>query len=151
MGVDEGRIQDLIAMREAAEKVVEGMPGGPLKVKAFEMAFQSLQAADTTPAAKKRHRRPKTTSQARGEDAPPKRPRKPAGVKGYILELVEEGFFDGWRSLPDIQKRLEVRGHIYKQERLSPRLLELTKAKVLERERKPEGKKQMWVYRRFKA
>ena len=55
MDIDEAEVKDLIAMREAAEEVVKGMPNGPMKVKAFEMAFQSLQAGDSKPAASQRN------------------------------------------------------------------------------------------------
>ncbi len=151
MDIDEGQVVDLIAMREAAEKVVEGMPDGPMKVKAFEMAFQSLQTGGPKPVASKRSRRSKAARPKAGEQPEEKKPRKSSGPKGLITELVAEGFFSEWRTLPDIQKQLVVRGHIYKQEQLSPRLLELTKAKVLRRERKPEGKKEIWAYRKFKV
>lgn len=148
MVIDEAQVRNLIAKREAAEKVVEEMPEGSLKERAFEVVFQHLLTGGVGAVAKKRSRRSKAMPVTTGEQAQ-KRHRKPSGVKGYILELVEEGFFDGWRTLPDIQKQLEVRGHIYKQEWLSPRLLELTKAKVLRRERRPEGKRKIWAYRKF--
>ncbi len=148
MGVDERDIANLIAMREAAEKVVEGMPDGPLKVKAFEMAFERLTAGAQVPAKKPIRRKKKGRPKA-GEQPGAKQTRKPSGPKGLITELVAEGFFDEWRTLPDIQKRLEDRGHIYKQTALSPALLSLTQAKVLRRERRTEGKREIWEYRRF--
>jgi hypothetical protein len=148
MPIEEPQIRDLIAKREAAEKAVAGTEPS-LKEKAFEVVFQHLLTGGVQAPAKKRSRRRKAIPATTGEQAQ-NRPRKPSGVKGYILELVEEGFFDGWRSLPDIQKQLEVRGHIYKQERLSPTLLELTKAKVLRRERTDRGDgRKIWVYERF--
>ncbi len=152
MDIDEVEVKDLIPAREAAEKVVEGMPDGPMKVKAFEMAFQSLQAPDRQPAARKRRPRGKAAQTATGEQAAPKPRRKASGPHGHVRELIEEGFFRDWKHIPEIQQQLRVRGHHYEQEQLSKPLIRLTRARVLRREgRQREGKRDIWVYRKFKA
>jgi hypothetical protein len=65
------------------------------------------------------------------------------GPVGLIKELVDEGFFKGQKkNLPDIQKKLEERGHIYAQSSLSPALIKLTKDRTLRRIKEKKG----WVY-----
>lgn len=62
---------------------------------------------------------------------------------GLIKELIEEGYFKSQkRSLSDIQKKLEERGHIYAQSSLSMPLTRLTRSREL---RRIKGKKG-WAY-----
>ncbi len=150
MSISEGAIRDLTAIREAAEKVVEGMPDGPMKVKAFEMAFLRLQDAGTEGASKKRRSRSKAGGGRKEKEPTPKRRRSSSGPQGHLRELIEEGFFDDWRSIPEIQEQLRTRGHNYEQEDLSKPLIRLTRAKALRRERRQrEGQRNMWAYQTF--
>jgi len=64
------------------------------------------------------------------------------GVKTLIAELVSEDYFKTKRSLSDIQKKLEERGHIYPITTISPCLTRMTKSRALRRMR--ENK--VWVY-----
>lgn len=65
------------------------------------------------------------------------------GPVGLIKELLEEGYFKGQkRRLPEIQKKLEERGHIYAQSSLSPALIRLAKSRQLRRIKEKKG----WVY-----
>ncbi|MCX7000488.1 MAG: hypothetical protein NT106_09385 [Candidatus Sumerlaeota bacterium] len=69
--------------------------------------------------------------------------KKKQGPVGYIAELVSENFFKGKRSLPEVQKKLEEKGHIYAQNSLSPALLHhVRKTKMLRRLKE----KDVWVY-----
>ncbi|MGA8905575.1 MAG: hypothetical protein WB661_11290 [Candidatus Bathyarchaeia archaeon] len=56
-----------------------------------------------------------------------------SGPTGHIRELVDEGFFKQKRSLGDIQKALEAKGHIYATTSLSPILVRLTRSRILRR------------------
>ena len=67
------------------------------------------------------------------------------GIKDYVLELEDEGFFKDKRGLADIQKALETRGHIYAVTSLSGRMLELIRSKKLDREK--ENLKWMYFHR----
>ena len=69
--------------------------------------------------------------------------RKPGPV-GYIADLVSENFFKSkQRGLPEIQKKLEEKGHIYAQSSLSPAVLHhVRKTKILRRIKGKDG----WVY-----
>lgn len=57
----------------------------------------------------------------------------PRGPKGYISELAAEDFFSKKRTLPEIQKRLEEKGHIYSQMALSTPVLRLVRQRILRR------------------
>lgn len=50
-----------------------------------------------------------------------------AGPTSYILELRDEGFFKIKRSLNEVQKKLEEKGHIYARTTLSPTLIKLVR------------------------
>jgi len=65
-----------------------------------------------------------------------------AGPIAYITELEKEGFFKLKRSLPDIQKKLEEKGHIYAQTSLSPALVRLVRKRILRRIKEKKG----WLY-----
>ena len=79
-----------------------------------------------------------------------RKPRQSAGNKSkrkgpqvLIAELVDENFFKSKKTLGDVQKKLEEKGHIYAQESLSGPLLRLTRDKhVLRRIKDKKG----WVY-----
>jgi hypothetical protein len=64
------------------------------------------------------------------------------GPLGFISELAEEGFFKTRQTLPDIQKKLEERGHIYAQTSLSPAMVRLTRKRAVRRLKEKKG----WVY-----
>ena len=87
-----------------------------------------------------------TTGQpsAREAKAAPAKKAKP-GTKDHILELKAEGFFKDKRSLAEVQKALEARGHIYAVTSLSGPMLELIRSKELGRIQ--ENRKWMYVHR----
>ena len=69
--------------------------------------------------------------------------KKKSGPTLYITELVDEQYFKSKkRTLGDIQKKLEERGHIYAQTSLSPILTRLTRKRTLRRIKETKG----WVY-----
>lgn len=65
-----------------------------------------------------------------------------SGPTGHIRELVDEGFFKQKRSIGDVRKALEAKGHIYARTSLSPVLVRLTRLRLLRR-LKEEG---AWNY-----
>jgi hypothetical protein len=65
------------------------------------------------------------------------------GPQALIDELAQENFFKTKRTIGEVQKKLEEKGHIYAQESLSGPLLRLTRDKhVLRRIKEKSG----WVY-----
>lgn len=68
--------------------------------------------------------------------------KKKDGPTSLITELTEEGYFKSKRTLGDVQKKLEERGHIYETTSISPILTRLTKSRKLRRLKE----KKVWVY-----
>lgn len=62
--------------------------------------------------------------------------------KTLIEELANENFFKSKRTISEVQKKLEEKGHIYALHSLSTPLLRLTRSKVLRRIKEKDG----WVY-----
>ena len=96
----------------------------------------SQPSAVETPAKSKRKKKRSATSGSRGT------PRKKDGPTSLITELADEGYFKSKRSISDIQKKLEERGHIYAITSISPCLIRLTKSRILRRLK--ENK--VWIY-----
>lgn len=67
------------------------------------------------------------------------------GIKDYILDLKEEGFFKERKSIADVKDALESRGQIYAVTSLSGPLLDLVRNKDLGRVK--EDQKWMYVHR----
>jgi hypothetical protein len=146
MTPDDDSMAELISNRKAAERVVEGMPDGPLKEKAFEIAFSHLLAGGIGATADVK---PRKTRSTRKVDATRKQTKTRKGPKLYIEDLISDGFFDAARALPDVLSELGKRGHTgYRQANLSKPMQLLTQAKVLKREQRQRGamKKKIWYY-----
>jgi hypothetical protein len=92
-------------------------------------------------------RKARTDSGKGGKKKPDKRrpkattPRR-KGPQQFIADLVQEDFFKAKRTIGDIQKKLEEKGHIYAQESLSTPLLRLIRKHTLRRLKE----KKVWVY-----
>jgi hypothetical protein len=59
-----------------------------------------------------------------------------------MAELASEGWFKSKRTIGDVQKKLEEKGHIYAMESLSTPLLRLTRNRTLRRIKDKSG----WAY-----
>lgn len=64
------------------------------------------------------------------------------GPRILLQDLADENFFRSRRTIGEVQKKLEEKGHIYGLNSLSTPLLRLTRAKVLRRIKEKSG----WVY-----
>lgn len=71
-----------------------------------------------------------------------KEQKKRAGASDLIVELKEDGFFQKPKSLGEISKSLEEKGHIYPTTSLSGVMIGLVQKKIMGR-KKIDGK---WVY-----
>ncbi len=67
-----------------------------------------------------------------------------SGPTGLVLDLINEGYFKSRRTLPEIQKKLEEKGHIYAQTSLSPILIRLVRRKDVNFRRIKD--KKGWIY-----
>lgn len=64
------------------------------------------------------------------------------GPQQLMAELASEGWFKSKRTIGDVQKKLEEKGHIYAMESLSTPLLRLTRNRTLRRIKDKSG----WAY-----
>ena len=64
------------------------------------------------------------------------------GPQTLLQELANEDWFKSKRTIGEVQKKLEEKGHIYAMTSLSTPLLRLTRSKVLRRLKDKSG----WVY-----
>jgi len=64
------------------------------------------------------------------------------GPQQLMADLAGEGWFKSKRSIGDVQKKLEEKGHIYAMESLSTPLLRLTRNRTLRRIKDKSG----WAY-----
>ena len=85
-------------------------------------------------AGQKAPRRPSSTN----KNGRPKR----KGPQTLLEELVSDNFFKAKRTIAEVQKKLEEKGHIYALNSLSTPLLRLTRGKTLRRIKEKSG----WVY-----
>jgi len=97
---------------------------------------ESNDKLNSTTNAKTKKKRKKITSS--GE----KSSKKQIGPTSLITELVEEGYFKTKRTIADIQKKLEERGHIYAQTSISPQLTRMTRKRIIRRIKENKS----WVY-----
>ncbi|MBM4064066.1 MAG: hypothetical protein FJ266_00215 [Planctomycetes bacterium] len=65
-----------------------------------------------------------------------------SGPKQYIRELKTDGFFKTKKSINEVQKKLEEKGHIYPMNELSTPLRNLVQSSELGRIKEKDG----WVY-----
>ena len=142
-------------MQEIMKKAVAIVEGSnvpsDLRQAAFTHILNTL-TGDAAPARSQGRSRPTRvrTHKANGDGKKrPLRKTKKVGPKTLIEEFAKEGFFETWRTLQEVQDSLEVRGRNYEQPAISPALLTLTQDKVLQRQRKAEGNRKIWVYKAF--
>jgi hypothetical protein len=80
---------------------------------------------------------PHRSSGANKRDRP-----KRKGPQTLLEELASDNFFKSKRTIAEVQKKLEEKGHIYALNSLSTPLLRLTRGKTLRRIKEKSG----WVY-----
>jgi hypothetical protein len=141
-------IARLIAKRETAEKVVEAMPNGTLKDKAFEVTFQYLLTAEQERPGRQTSRRRPSKASTPSPKTGGRRSRQ--GPGSQLRDLVSEGFFGQDRKLPEIVQELRVGGHHLAPKAVSTALQRLTQAKVLRRrQEKGERNRKVWIYTEY--
>ena len=84
-----------------------------------------------------RTRKPTRSSAVEKKDRP-----KRKGPQTLLEELANENFFKSKRTIGEVQKKLEEKGHIYALNSLSTPLLRLTRNKTLRRIKEKDS----WAY-----
>ena len=100
--------------------------------------LDKLSGRSSSNASEQLHKKPQSRSpKARIKDRPLRK-----GPKILVEELEGENFFKTKRTIGEVQKKLEEKGHIYPLTHISTPLLRLTRARVLRRIKEKDG----WVY-----
>lgn len=133
-------VKKIVEIRKEAEKAVEGMPEGDLKIKAFEVIFNRLiSEADgliSAPAVS-------LSNQAISEQ---KEPTSDKSLNGRILVLRNEGFFKIPKGISEIKEELSRHGWHYPPTTLSGNLQQLAQKSKLRRQRMKEGNSKIYKY-----
>jgi hypothetical protein len=126
----------LVLARKRAERAVEGMADGPLKIAAFQAILTKLLAESD----------PGEQVQRGSVKAPVGRVEQPDTLTGRILVIRSEGFFKTQRSLGEVREALGSRGWHYPLTTLSGVMQRLVRQRQLRRERGAAGNKNVWKY-----
>jgi hypothetical protein len=141
---------DLKQALKRAVAIVEGADV-PEDLRQTALTHVLSSMGDMSPRSNKRRSKSRAASPAQEKattGASARRSRK-SGPKTLIAELVEEGAFDNFLTLPEVQERLRVNGYKYNLQALSPALLALTREKILQRqEKQTDGKKGILEYKK---
>lgn len=132
--------QELVKQAEAA---VQSVKDPELKRVAFEKILSDLLGGDqlTAPPTKPSSKLGKKTTLSA------KKRKKPRGPRGYVEELVDDGFFKKPKTIAEVKAELENRGHHIPLTSLSGPLQTLCQNRTLRRQRrKTTGKKETFIY-----
>jgi len=72
--------------------------------------------------------------------------RKLIGATGGLRLLIDEGYFDSPKQLPEVVDKLRQEGRHYSQAAVSMGLLNLVRERILTRVKEKEGKIKVWKY-----
>jgi len=125
----------LIQARKRAERAIDGMDDGPLKIAAFQTILARL-LSDSEPGGR-------SPAVSKGPDRTGK---QPDTLTGRLLAIKAEGFFKTQRSLGEVRESLGSRGWHYPLTTLSGVMQGLVRQRQLRRERTSDGKKRIWRY-----
>jgi hypothetical protein len=95
-------------------------------------------ASSNADSSRRARKTPSSRSSKNGNKNRPKR----KGPQILLKDLASENFFKSKRTIGEVQKKLEAKGHIYAVNSLSTPLLRLTRDRVLRRIKEKNG----WVY-----
>jgi len=155
--------KELIGLRKEAEKVVQDMADGDLKVKAFEVILKHLMEEKSgvfTALERFSETIEKLTAMQTAMDSsqmavvPHKTEKEVKAIDdtfdnslaGRVLVLKEEKYFANPKTLQEIRQELATHGWHYPSTALSGALLKLVQKRKLRRQSVREGKKSVWKY-----
>jgi hypothetical protein len=132
---------DLVTQAEQATKAINDPE---LRRVAFERVLDHLLAGSTSSTPQEALAPSPSTARAQ----PPAKVKKGRGPKGYIRELVNDGFFKRPKTIAEVKAELANRGHHIALTSLSGPLQSLCQERVLRRHKaKPDkGKKVAYNY-----
>src|SRR3989442_13254712 len=101
--------RDLAEAVAEAEKAVAAIKDVELRKAAFEKVLEHLLGSGEESTEKKAEKKTKATDRAQRPDKPARKTR--TGPRGYVEELVDEGFFKKPHTISDVKAELANRGH----------------------------------------
>jgi hypothetical protein len=134
---------DYAEIVKQAEAAVASIKDGELKSIAFSKILDTLLGQQHTPT---RDVSKGKTERKKGRKAVPKSPGKKGGPKGYVEELIDEGFFKTPKTLSSIRAELGNRGRHIPVTSLSNPMMVLCQERRLRRQKAKDGKKQVFTY-----
>lgn len=130
----------LVEIRRHAEKAVEDMADGEVKVKAFEVILNHLLKGDDTLHAEADETKNEPKAKRAAKDTTERT------IGGRILVLRNEGFFKNQKTIGETREELRVHGWHYPLTTLSGTLQGLVRKRELRRERGKQGNKNILKY-----
>jgi len=131
---------------DQAERAVKDVKDPELRRVAFEKILDALLQTPHSPAAPTRAAKAKGK---KGKKEPEKKARTRRGPKGYVKELVDEGFFKKPKTTAQVKAELANRGRHIPMTSLSGPMQALCQDRVLRRQMtrsKAGGKRQTFSY-----
>jgi hypothetical protein len=132
---------DYTEIVKLAEAAVVSIKDSELKGIAFGKILDTL-LGQQAPA--KGHVPAKLQRRSKKTEATPAK--KKSGPKGYVEELIEDGFFKVPKTLAAIKAELSNRGHHIAMTALSGPMMALCQERRLRRQKAKDGKKQVFTY-----
>jgi len=135
------KTNELVHVRQQAEKAVADMQEGELKLKAFEIFLSHLLGTQPMDPGVAQSSRP-----SEDQRVPKKVSRAVSSKTGRILVLKNEEYFRELRKISEVREELASRGWHYPLSALSGPLQELVQRRELRRQKMQHGKKRVWKY-----
>lgn len=132
---------DYTEIVKQAEAAVASVKDGELKGIAFGKILETLLGRQDP---SKEHGPAKP--QRRNQNVAAKASKKKSGPKGYVEELIDDGFFKTPKTLAAIKAELGNRGHHIPLTSLSNPMMMLCQERRLRRQKVKDGKKQVFTY-----
>ncbi len=131
----------LIELRKQAEKAVEDMPDGEIKIKAFEVILNHLLSPGKSELVQDLNMSEKGKSKRTSELAV-----DDGTIAGRILVLKDEGFMKLPKPIGEIRNELQAHGWHHPVTALSGALMNLVQKRKLRRQKVKMGNKPVWHY-----
>ena len=120
-----------------AEEATRAIKDPELRRVAFERVLEDLLSGGGTA----RQGGAQATKQVQRSRRKPGKPKKSVGPKGYVRELVGDGFFKKPKTIAEVKAELGNRGHHIALNHLSGPLQKLCQERVLRRDKAKSGGK----------
>ena len=137
---------DYAEIVKQAQAAVSSIKDGDLKTIAFGKILDTLLGQRGNPKEQDHGSSKPATERKRPKSIAAKPGRRKGGPKGYVEEIIEEGFFKTPKTLAAIRAELGNRGHHIPVTSLSRPMMLLCRERQLRRQKAKDGKKHVFTY-----